>query len=618
MVSRILLLQSFLIAYSNIQSLVHAASIGYHVSAPDERRGILPAAIDMASRDTQPFYLRILPLGASITWGLLSSDGNGYRGPLREQLRLEGWPVNMVGTLTHGKMKDNNNEGHSGWRVDQISNVVGKVTPQKPNLILINAGTNDCTQNYHINDISTRMNGMLDHLFKDISNTTVILSTLLPNKKEKTNSCVQVVNKRYRDIVSARQAKKQKIVLAEMDDGFMTTKNLKDSTHPTDEGYKMMASVWVSAIHDAEKRKFLTAPEDTGVADDAVPLSSKSSCGDPKYIHESENKKRIFEPGTTKRPEDFYRRVSFAQLVNVFASKDRIAELDELIWDVLPGHPDYAPGYHIFMNNDGKYGPITKIDTKGYCKSETGASLNWGDVDGDGLADYICIGPAGNMYVSINKGGNPPKFDYIGMVKKGPTGVKQSNILLGDIDGDGRIDYCVLASNGDLSCYRNNIRDYAKTKDFERIWTRIGKNPIFKYKGGDVSGVRLLDFDGDGRADFLTLSDTGNVTTWLNTPGKDTLIPTWKDAGITHEGTGVNGSRDTVKFGRVFASGRLDYIKVESDKDGDRYKNYIHVWKNTKFQAEECNNGNNNDDGVVTDPKLPAYKPHVTTREAPS
>jgi hypothetical protein len=52
------------------------------------------------------FYLRILPLGASITWGQASSDGNGYRKHLRDQIRFDGWNVNMVGSRTSGTMND--------------------------------------------------------------------------------------------------------------------------------------------------------------------------------------------------------------------------------------------------------------------------------------------------------------------------------------------------------------------------------------------------------------------------------------------------------------------------------------------------------------------------------
>lgn len=61
----------------------------------------------LAPRDAEYFTLRVMPLGASITQGYLSSDNNGYRKVLREQLRYNGWPVNMVGSLADGTMLDN-------------------------------------------------------------------------------------------------------------------------------------------------------------------------------------------------------------------------------------------------------------------------------------------------------------------------------------------------------------------------------------------------------------------------------------------------------------------------------------------------------------------------------
>lgn len=56
------------------------------------------------------FYLRIMPLGASITKGdpaAPGTNGNGYRKSLRDRLRFDGWQVNMVGTQESGTMEDN-------------------------------------------------------------------------------------------------------------------------------------------------------------------------------------------------------------------------------------------------------------------------------------------------------------------------------------------------------------------------------------------------------------------------------------------------------------------------------------------------------------------------------
>jgi len=57
------------------------------------------------------------------------------------------------------------------------------------------------------------------------------------------------------------------------------------------------------------------------------------------------------------------------------------------------------------------------------------------------------------MSVQINRGGNPPTFGASTMVKAS-GGKAQSAIRLGDIDGDGRLDWCYLAANQDLYCER--------------------------------------------------------------------------------------------------------------------------------------------------------------------
>jgi hypothetical protein len=77
---------------------------------------------------------------------------------------------------------------------------------------------------------------------------------------------------------------------------------------------------------------------------------------------------------------------------------------------------------------------------------------------GDGLDDFVCIARDGTAYASVNKGdsngSNPPTFEYKGKWKT-REGYDQANVRLGDVDGDGRADYCVVAANGDITCWRN-------------------------------------------------------------------------------------------------------------------------------------------------------------------
>lgn len=83
--------------------------------------------------------------------------------------------------------------------------------------------------------------------------------------------------------------------------------------------------------------------------------------------------------------------------------------------------------------------------------------LTWHNT-GDGLDDFVCIAKDGEAFASINNGpssGSPPTFTPIGSIKSSEPGYDQSSIRLGDIDGDGRADYCASNAAGDISCWRN-------------------------------------------------------------------------------------------------------------------------------------------------------------------
>src|SRR3954466_3982352 len=78
-------------------------------------------------RAAAPTPLRLMPLGDSITWGVGSPSGNSYRGFLGNKLTAEGHTLDFVGSGRNGTMSDPDNEGHSGWRIDQIAGIADSV-----------------------------------------------------------------------------------------------------------------------------------------------------------------------------------------------------------------------------------------------------------------------------------------------------------------------------------------------------------------------------------------------------------------------------------------------------------------------------------------------------------
>lgn len=208
--------------------------------------------------------LRIMPLGASITYGVGSSSGNGYRRGVRARLEAAGNPVHMVGSHSAGSMRDAANEGWPGFVVDEVRAKAAQYAPAyRPNLVLLNAGTNDCIRGLDLaGAVRERTRALLEAVWTASPRATVVVSTLLVNRSPPTESNVGLYNADLRGLVADLQAQGRRVVLVDMqgNDG-PTMDDLVDDTHPGDAGYEKMANVWMKGIRDADARGYLLTAE---------------------------------------------------------------------------------------------------------------------------------------------------------------------------------------------------------------------------------------------------------------------------------------------------------------------------------------------------------------------
>jgi lysophospholipase L1-like esterase len=217
-----------------------------------------------------------MPLGASITYGTASSDGNGYRLALRTQLISSSGgatKINMVGSRQSGTMPDNDVEGWPGLRIEQVqSKARASVPVWKPNVVLVNAGTNDALQGWNVSSAGARMEDLVRGVWVDSERAVVVLSTLLVNSNVEAERNVGVINRQYRELVGRLRDEGRRVVLGEMHgEKGPQVEDLADGTHPTDEGYRKMAEVWFEALVAASEAGWLVAPEPVqGVPDDGA------------------------------------------------------------------------------------------------------------------------------------------------------------------------------------------------------------------------------------------------------------------------------------------------------------------------------------------------------------
>ncbi|MEU3510227.1 ricin-type beta-trefoil lectin domain protein [Streptomyces longwoodensis] len=232
-----------------------AAALGLGVSLPAMADGAT-ARPDTAAA---PASLRVMPLGDSITWGVGSPSGNSYRGFLWNQLAAEGHAEDFVGSGRNGPMPDPDNEGHSGWRIDQIAGIADSVLAQyRPNVITLEIGTNDLNGLYEVPTAPDRLSALINQITTDAPDATVLVGTLIISNSGNEEPLRPAFNARLPSIVQAKQAAGKHVRLVDM--SALTTADLSDALHPNDNGFSKMADAFNAGIQAADAAGWISAP----------------------------------------------------------------------------------------------------------------------------------------------------------------------------------------------------------------------------------------------------------------------------------------------------------------------------------------------------------------------
>jgi lysophospholipase L1-like esterase len=192
----------------------------------------------------------------------------------------------MVGSKSNGDMVDNDVEAHSGDVITQVQTAAANSLAYKPNVVLINAGTNDCDYNVDPANAGERMRSLIETLIgaPDMANTLIVLSTLIPSGSTTLEANRPSVNAQFRELVlDMREAQNVSIVLADMDppapspgnNWIAYPDNFADNKHPNDYGYSQMADIWYNAIYNAAVAELIVKPAD-------LDISSNGTC-DKEY-----------------------------------------------------------------------------------------------------------------------------------------------------------------------------------------------------------------------------------------------------------------------------------------------------------------------------------------------
>ncbi|MER6069572.1 ricin-type beta-trefoil lectin domain protein [Streptomyces sp. NPDC001817] len=216
-----------------------------------------------AVRAAAPATLRVMPLGDSITWGVGSPSGNGYRGFLWNRLSAEGHALDFVGSGRNGTMSDPDNEGHSGWWIDQIAGIADSVLARyRPNVVTLEIGTNDLNGGSPAATAADRLRALIDRITEDAPDATVLVGTVIISTSGTEEANRPAFNAKLPGIVQAEQAAGKHVRLVDL--SALTTADLSDPLHPNDDGYRKMADAFNTGVQAADAAGWIKPPVPVG------------------------------------------------------------------------------------------------------------------------------------------------------------------------------------------------------------------------------------------------------------------------------------------------------------------------------------------------------------------
>jgi hypothetical protein len=215
--------------------------------------------------------LKIMPLGNSITTG--TGDWASYRYWLYKSLVAAGYNVDFVGSV-HGQYGsppepppaccqdfDWDEEGHSGWRADQLLNGAPPDYPANyklstwvssalPDIVLLHTGTNDLLQGQSAASTRDDIGAMIDTIRQYRPNAIILVAQIIPanNGEGDLVPSIPQMNALLPALVAAKQQANSPLVLVDQYTGFDVDADTHDGVHPNESGEKKMAAKWMAAL----------------------------------------------------------------------------------------------------------------------------------------------------------------------------------------------------------------------------------------------------------------------------------------------------------------------------------------------------------------------------------
>jgi hypothetical protein len=163
-------------------------------------------------------------------------------------------------------------EGHSGYRIDQITNNLDGSDPSgptpnnggfwfhkpgPPDVVLLLTGGVDIYSNFQTSTVAQRLDQLIGHIVAGSPTSLLLVSSITPHTNANRNQLVLALNTQIKDVIVPKyQSLGANVIFVDQYPNFVDERgNIihigSDTVHPDEIGYDLMGDTWAAALRQA-------------------------------------------------------------------------------------------------------------------------------------------------------------------------------------------------------------------------------------------------------------------------------------------------------------------------------------------------------------------------------